>query len=72
MSLEMFQSGAVTEDQKQMAIRQYYVATNIFGQDAKHCRVTSRLGTDFSYSVEGRIHIPVCRETISCLIESNR
>jgi hypothetical protein len=58
MTLEMFQSGAVTEDQKEMAIRQYYVATNIFGQDAKHCRVTSRLGTDFSYSVEGRIHIP--------------
>jgi leucyl aminopeptidase (aminopeptidase T) len=58
MTLEMFQSGAVTEDQKQMAIRQYYVATNIFGKDAKICRVTSKYGTDFTYGVEGRIHIP--------------
>ena len=58
MTLEMFQSGAVTEDQKQMAIRQHYVATNIFGKDARTCRVTSKYGTDMTYSVEGRIHVP--------------
>lgn len=58
MTLEMFQSGAVTEDQKQMAMRQYYVATNIFGKDAKTCRVTSKYGCDFTYSVENRIFIP--------------
>jgi hypothetical protein len=58
MTLEMFQSGAVTEDQRQMAVRQHHVAVNIFGRDAKHCRVTSAYGTDFTYSVENRIHIP--------------
>ena len=58
MTLEMFQSGAVTEDQKQMAVRQHYVAKHIFGADAKMCRVTTKYGTDFSYSVEGRIHVP--------------
>ena len=58
MTLEMFQSGAVTEDQRQMAVRQHYVGTKIFGVDAKMCRVTSKHGTDFSYSVENRIFIP--------------
>ncbi|MYZ48593.1 aminopeptidase [Propylenella binzhouense] len=58
MTLEMFQSGAVTENQKEMALRQYYVATNVFGRAAKMCRVTSKYGCDFSYSVEGRIFIP--------------
>lgn len=58
MTLEMFQSGAVTEDQKEMAMRQYYVARNIFGKEAKTCRVTSKYGCDFSYSVEDRIFIP--------------
>jgi leucyl aminopeptidase (aminopeptidase T) len=58
MTLEMFQSGAVTEDQKQMAARMHYVATNIFGKEAKVCRVTSRYGTDFTYYVENRIFIP--------------
>jgi hypothetical protein len=58
MTLEMFQSGAVTENQKEMAMRQYYVATNIFGTEAKMCRVTSKYGCDFTYSVEGRIYIP--------------
>ncbi len=58
MTLEMFQSGAVTEDQRQMAVRQHYVGTKIFGVNAKTCRVTSRYGTDFSYSVENRIFIP--------------
>jgi len=58
MTLEMFQSGAVTEDQRQMAVRQHYVASNIVGKDAKLCRVTSKFGTDLIYSVEGRIHVP--------------
>jgi len=58
MTLEMFQSGAVTEDQRQMAIRLHYVATNVFGKDAKICRVTSKYGTDLTYSVENRIFIP--------------
>lgn len=58
MTLEMFQSGAVTEDQKEMAIRHYYVGKNIFGLDVKWCRVTSRYGCDFTYSVEGRIYEP--------------
>jgi hypothetical protein len=58
LTLEMFQSGAVTEDLKEMAIRHYYVGTNIFGLDAKMCRVTSKYGTDFTYSVEGRIYKP--------------
>ncbi len=58
MTLEMFQSGAVTENQKEMLTRQYYVAVNIFGKNAKTCRVTSRFGCDFTYSVEGRIFIP--------------
>jgi leucyl aminopeptidase (aminopeptidase T) len=58
MTLEMFQSGAVTENQKEMAIRQHYVAKNIFGENAKVCRVTSKYGTDLTYSVEGRIFIP--------------
>ncbi|MEJ0011183.1 MAG: hypothetical protein WDM94_00890 [Bauldia sp.] len=58
MTLEMFQSGAVTENQLEMARRNYYVAVNIFGRDAKTCRVTSKYGTDFTYSVEGRIFVP--------------
>ncbi len=58
MTLEMFQSGAVTEDQREMAMRQYYVANNVFGRGAKQCRVTSRYGCDFTYSVENRIFIP--------------
>lgn len=58
LTLEMFQSGAVTEDQREMATRQYYVAKNIFGEDAKTCRVTSRYGTDLTYNVEGRVRLP--------------
>lgn len=58
MTLEMFQSGAVTEDQHQMAIRNHNVAMRIFGTDAKMCRVTSKYGCDFTYSVEGRIFPP--------------
>ena len=58
MTLEMFQSGAVTEDQRQMAVRQHYVAERVFGADAKVCRVTSKYGCDFTYRVDGRIFIP--------------
>jgi leucyl aminopeptidase (aminopeptidase T) len=58
MTLEMFQSGAVTEDQRQMAVRQHYVATNIMGEDPDICRVTSKYGTDLTYSVKNRIYVP--------------
>lgn len=40
----------------------HFVATNVFGEDAKRVRVTSLLGTDVTYSVEGRIFIPALRE----------
>lgn len=58
MTLEMFQSGAVTDDMKQIAVRKHYVAKDIFGADAKECRVTSRHGTDFTYRVDDRIFVP--------------
>lgn len=58
MTLEMFQSGAVTEDITVMARRKHYVAKNVFGPDAKVCRVTSRYGTDLTYRVDGRIFVP--------------
>ena len=58
MTLEMFQSGAVTEDMKQVAVRKHYVARDIFGANAKECRVTSRYGTDFTYRVDDRIFVP--------------
>jgi hypothetical protein len=58
MTLEMFQSGAVTEDMRMVALRKHYVAKNVFGLDARECRVTSRYGTDFTYSVAERITQP--------------
>lgn len=58
MTLEMFQSGAVTDDMKQIMVRKHYVAKDIFGVGAKQCRVTSRYGTDFTYGVENRIYVP--------------
>ncbi|PWB63173.1 MAG: hypothetical protein C3F17_09970 [Bradyrhizobiaceae bacterium] len=58
MTLEMFQSGAVTDDMKQIAVRKHYVAKDIFGANAKECRVTSRYGTDFTYRVDDRIFVP--------------
>ena len=58
MTLEMFQSGAVTDDMKMIAVRKHYVAKNVFGPDAKSCRVTSAHGTDFTYSVADRITQP--------------
>lgn len=58
MTLEMFQSGAVTDDMKMIALRKHYVSKNVFGADPKKCRVTSDYGTDFTYSVDGRITCP--------------
>ena len=58
MTLEMFQSGAVTDDMKQIAVRKHYVAKNVFGPNARECRVTSRYGTEFTYSVANRITQP--------------
>ncbi|MBZ9870425.1 aminopeptidase [Mesorhizobium sp. BR1-1-9] len=58
MQLEWFQSGAVTDDMKQIAVRKHYVGKRVFGENAKICRVTSKYGTDFSYSVENKIWIP--------------
>ena len=43
---------------KQIAVRKHYVAKNVFGPNARQCRVTSRYGTEFTYSVEGRITQP--------------
>ena len=58
MTLEMFQSGAVTEDVRAMAVMKHYVARDVFGVGARECRVTSRHGTDFTYRVDGRIFVP--------------
>lgn len=58
MTLEMFQSGAVTDDMKMIAVRKHYVSKNVFGPDPKLCHVTSDHGTDFTYSVDGRITCP--------------
>ena len=58
MTLEWLQSGAITDDMAQIARRKHFVAKRIFGPDAKECRVTSRYGTDFTYSVKDRIYVP--------------
>ena len=58
MTLEMFQSGAVTDDMKQITVRKHFVAENVFGVGARECRVTSRFGTDFTYRVDQRIFVP--------------
>jgi hypothetical protein len=58
MTLEMLQSGAIAEDMKQVAVRKHYVAKDIFGANAKECRITSKFGTDFTYRVEERIFVP--------------
>lgn len=58
MTLEYLQSGAITDDMAEIAKRKHYVAKLIFGENAKECRVTSRYGTDFTYSVEDRIYVP--------------
>jgi 2,5-dihydroxypyridine 5,6-dioxygenase len=58
MTLEMFQSGAVTEDMRMIAVRKHYVSRHVFGPGAKECRVTSDHGTNFTYSVANRITLP--------------
>jgi 2,5-dihydroxypyridine 5,6-dioxygenase len=58
MQLEWFQSGGVTDDMKQIAVRKHYVSKDVFGKNAQECRVTSRYGTDFTYSVKDRITQP--------------
>jgi hypothetical protein len=58
MTLEWFQSGAVTDDMRQIAVRKHYVAQDVFGPNAKECRVTSRYGTEFAYRVDDRIFVP--------------
>jgi 2,5-dihydroxypyridine 5,6-dioxygenase len=58
MTLEWMQSGAITEDMTMVMERKHFVAKNVFGKDPKTCRVTSRYGTDFTYSVEGTIRTP--------------
>ena len=58
MTLEMLQSGAITDDMRQIALRKHYVAKNVFGEQAKECRVTSRHGTEFTYSIENRVFVP--------------
>ena len=58
MTLEWLQSGAITDDMTQIAVRKHYVARDVFGAGAKVCRVTSRYGTDFTYRVDDRIFVP--------------
>lgn len=58
MRLEWLQSGAITDDMAMIALRKHYVAKHVFGADAKTCRVTSRYGSDLTYSVENKIWIP--------------
>lgn len=61
MTLEMFQAGAVTADYSEIARLKHYVGQNVFGVDAQNVRVTSRYGTDLTYSVKGRIFMSPLR-----------
>ena len=58
LTLEMFQSGAVTEDLRALAVMRHRVGMNVFGPQARECRVTSRFGTDLTYRVDDRIFVP--------------
>jgi leucyl aminopeptidase (aminopeptidase T) len=58
MTLEMFQTGAVTADYAEVARLKYRVASAVFGAGARQVRVTSSLGMDLTYSVEGRVYVP--------------
>jgi hypothetical protein len=58
MRLEWLQSGGITDDMRQIAVRKHYVAKDVFGAGARECRVTSRYGTEFTYRVDGRIFVP--------------
>ncbi len=61
LRLEDFQQGAVTADYVEIMRIKHFVAKNVFGAGARHVKVTSRLGSDLTYSVEGRIFIPPLR-----------
>lgn len=61
VTLEMFQQGAATADYFEIARMKYYVAKNVFGEDAREVRVTTEFGTDLVYGVEGRVHVPPMR-----------
>lgn len=61
VTLEMFQYGAATADYLEIARMKHYTAKNVFGENARTARVTSDLGTDLTYSVEGRIFVPPLR-----------
>ena len=58
MTLEMFQTGAVTADYSEIARLKFQVASLVFGAAAKSVRVTSAFGTDLTYSVEDRVYVP--------------
>lgn len=58
MTLEMFQSGAVTADYREIEKLKHYVGKNVFGKSAGEVRVTSRYGTDITYRVDDRIFYP--------------
>jgi hypothetical protein len=61
LRLEHFQSGGVTADYLEISRLKHFVARNVFGTEAKSVRVTSRWGTDVTYSVAGRIFVPPLR-----------
>jgi 2,5-dihydroxypyridine 5,6-dioxygenase len=61
VTLEMFQYGAATADYLEIAHLKYFVAKNVFGENAKVARVTSDFGTDLEYGIESRIFIPPLR-----------
>ncbi|HEX4214937.1 MAG TPA: hypothetical protein VIA06_16580 [Candidatus Dormibacteraeota bacterium] len=62
MTLEMFQSGAVTADYREIMSLKHYVAKNVFGTSARTVRVTSQFGSDLTYQVGGRIFVPPLRD----------
>lgn len=62
VTLEMFQRGAATADYFEIARMKHYTAKNVFGEGAREVRVTSEFGTDMTYGVEGRVHVPPVRD----------
>lgn len=58
MRLEWFQSGAATADYREIQHLKYRVGRDLIGANAREMRVTSRHGTDLTFSVEGRIFFP--------------
>lgn len=62
VTMEMFQRGAATADYLEIARMKHYTAKNVFGVDAQEARVTSEWGTDLTYGVAGRVHVPPLRD----------